>query len=153
MERVTTPDAFSLPKYARVLRVVPVFVVGAVIFYFSSLSDPLPAGTGPGRQVWNIDISVVLHLCEFGLFSVCTCLALWSEGDRGAPKWAIPVIGVAWGVLDEVHQLFVPNRVFDMADMLVDATGVLLGFLGFWLLARAWRARVAGNGEPATGTT
>ena len=52
-------------------------------------------------------------------------------------------LGILYGVSDEIHQLFVPMRSFDYADMAADALGVALGFWIFRRMAR-YRARRKG---------
>ena len=42
------------------------------------------------------------------------------------------VMGFGYGVLDEVHQLFVPQRSFELLDMAADASGATLGALTAW---------------------
>ena len=38
-------------------------------------------------------------------------------------------LGVTYGVLDEIHQLYVPGRSCDPWDMVADGVGILLGLL------------------------
>ncbi len=56
----------------------------------------------------------------------------WTKGG-----WIAPAVGVLYGLLDEIHQLFTPNRTFDLKDLAVDIAGILLGF---WA-ARRWDRR------------
>ncbi len=117
------------------LRIVPVFVVGAIIFYFSSLSNPFPTPP-PGKSGFlDLDTTTLLHVGEFGLFAMCVCLALW---DRDIPRVSILAVGVAWAVIDEFHQYFIPNRYFDVLDILADLIGILLGIFGYYLLTKIW---------------
>jgi VanZ family protein len=48
---------------------------------------------------------------------------------------------VAYGLGDEVHQLFVPGRLFDLADLAADAAGGALGSGAYLWLARRHLAR------------
>lgn len=50
------------------------------------------------------------------------------RSPRRPPHWLILAAGLLYGVLDEVHQSFVPNRHPDVADFIADAAGVLLGY-------------------------
>lgn len=45
---------------------------------------------------------------------------------------AIVLAGV-YGLSDEAHQLFVPNRQFDLKDLAADLGGATLGTAGLWL--------------------
>ncbi len=49
---------------------------------------------------------------------------------RRSFDWKGLAVGVAYGVTDEIHQLFVPMREFSYGDMLADALGV---YTGLWL--------------------
>lgn len=50
--------------------------------------------------------------------------------------WIAPAVGIAYAVLDELHQSFVPNRTLSFGDFTADVIGILAGF---WL-ARRWDA-------------
>ena len=52
----------------------------------------------------------------------------------GAIFRSAAALGMVWGVLDEVHQRFVPGRSCELRDMCIDFAGVLLG-AGVMLLA------------------
>lgn len=56
----------------------------------------------------------------------------WTKGG-----WIAPAIGMLYGLLDEIHQLYTPNRTFDLKDLAVDILGIAAGF---WL-ARKWDLR------------
>jgi VanZ family protein len=65
------------------------------------------------------------HLTEYAILG-----ALWyrafvrGQGLRpGASAWIALVISVAWAVVDEVHQSFVPTRTASPVDVLFDITG------------------------------
>jgi VanZ family protein len=71
-----------------------------------------------------------VHFVEYGVLGV-----LLAHAVRGSwPAWRLPVIFLAswsvttfWGLLDEIHQAFVPGRVADVRDVIADAIGGLLG--------------------------
>jgi VanZ family protein len=46
-------------------------------------------------------------------------------------------IGVLYGISDEIHQAFVPQRVSSVWDVAADAVGIFLGLVA----ARLWRMR------------
>jgi VanZ family protein len=50
------------------------------------------------------------------------------EGLRGAVLvGAALALGIAWAIVDEVHQSFVPARTGSWRDVLVDAVGLTAG--------------------------
>jgi len=65
---------------------------------------------------------------------------LWWRTLR-TQKWSIPaavtaavLVSAIYGVLDEVHQYFVPGRFLSLTDAVLNLIGALLG--GAWALAR-----------------
>lgn len=100
----------------------------SVIFWFSSL----PGSQIPGR------CGSLGHFGEYAIFGALILLAV------GAPERLLPAVALAsaYGVTDELHQLFVPGRHADPVDWLVDTAGALAGAL---VLAWVWRRISAGD--------
>jgi VanZ family protein len=104
----------------------------AVIFYLSSLPDPPVPSDVP-------DVS--LHqLAYFGLtLLLIRALARgrW-EGVTITTLAGAWVIAVLYGVTDEFHQSFVPNRVAELRDIGSDAIGALAATIvaGAWSIIR-----------------
>jgi VanZ family protein len=63
----------------------------------------------------------VLHALVFGLLAV---LLYVLAGPRTTLAVFAAVVGI--GVLDELHQAFVPGREADLADLLADAAGAAI---------------------------
>jgi VanZ family protein len=84
---------------------------------------------------WQSELaSTVAHGMEYLILAVL----LWQAVTRTPwlrERAAVVVLGAAclYAVSDEVHQFFVPGRVTDARDLLVDALGVALGV---WLMSR-----------------
>ena len=121
------------PAFRRLWLWGPPIVYMAVIFHFSSESNPLPDLTA---HVWD----KLLHMIEYtGLGFLCF-RALHGEGLRGWRPAVITVIMVsAYGASDEFHQMFVPMRSSDVNDWLTDTLSGLFGsiaFVAFSTLAR-----------------
>jgi VanZ family protein len=84
-----------------------------------------------------------VHFVEYGTLSV-----LLSHAARGTWRGLRPLsvfmlaalITTLWGVLDEIHQAFVPGRVSDVLDVAADGLGAVLG-AGLYLLFRQLRPR------------
>lgn len=75
----------------------------------------------------------LVHFAEFGLLCLLICWALSSVriGSKNIYK-LILAIGITslYGMSDEFHQLFTPNRSVDIFDWLADTAGaVAAGFL------------------------
>ena len=99
-------------------------LTGIFIFYISSRSfPPNPFPT------FNL-ISVIYHFGIFFLFCFLLTLAL------GGNYFFVLVFSWIYAGLDELHQFFVPNRVCDIFDFYIDATGCILGL--FFALILIW---------------
>jgi VanZ family protein len=112
---------------------LPAFVWAALIFFVSSLSrvPSLPRGL----LSWD----KAAHFVEFAIFGF-----LLARAFRGRLVPAL-VVGVGWGVLDEIHQLFVVGRSSSVYDAMADAVGVIAA-VGVVLLFRKIRAKTLGTG-------
>jgi VanZ family protein len=106
---------------------VPVLLYCALIFGLSSISNvpSLPGGMSD---------KLAHALLYSGLgFLVARALA------GGARPLTVPVLlvvlvfGAVYGLSDEAHQLFVPNRQFDLRDLAADVLGAGLGAAALWL--------------------
>jgi VanZ family protein len=101
------------------------FVVAwaAVIFLLSSI---------PGRSmpdVPQLKYDKVLHALVYSVLGGSFYLALRhaSSLTRARLVAAAALFAIAYGVTDEVHQLFVPGRNADLFDVVADGVGGLLG--------------------------
>lgn len=95
-----------------------------VIFILSSIpKEKLPELLFPG-------FDKIAHLIEYFILGF-----LWA---RALGKRAILVIllGIIYGISDEIHQIFVPLREFSVLDLLVDSIGVIFGTICHLLLKR-----------------
>lgn len=106
----------------------------ATIFLLSSVSAPLPSG----RFLMS---DKLLHFGAFGLMAVLVALAVQRPGQGLTIKGAIIAILItcAYGVMDELHQSLVPQRMASTGDALADAMGATLGVCWYYLIARKWK--------------
>ncbi|MBU0608230.1 MAG: VanZ family protein, partial [Armatimonadetes bacterium] len=82
------------------------------------------------------------HLVLFGGLSLLVRLALWSSWPHQSELWlgglAAGVV-FGYGIVDEIHQHFVPGRGTDVQDLLGDLAGAISGQVlvgvGLWV----WR--------------
>lgn len=100
----------------------------ALIFYMSS--KPAPAGLLP--EIWNIDKAV--HLIEYGILGALWFRALGvgktNIGRTAIIAWAVTFL---YGVSDEIHQYFMPERSCEFFDAMADGIG---GWVGVWVYRR-----------------
>ncbi len=85
---------------------------------------------------WFMRYDKVLHVLEYGGlgFLLCNALPIASSRARVA---AAAALGLAFGVVDEFHQSFVPGRQGnDLGDLTADLVGATLGAISFLILAR-----------------
>jgi len=108
------------------LKRIPVIILTIVIFVLSSLKQKIPP-----IGAYKIDyLFIVLHIGEFGLFSMLLMLGFYPQF-----KSYYLVMGcILYGILDEIHQYFVPTRFFDVLDILCNIVGAILGVLIYFLL-------------------
>ncbi len=64
------------------------------------------------------------HVAAFATLSMLLRIAL-----RPHPIWYALAIAAGVGVLDEVHQLWLPGRHADWADLAADGVGILLAYV------------------------
>ena len=105
----------------------------ALIFVLSSMSRLPPGSAG-------VDDGVA-HALEYGVLAALLLRGLagarW-QGVTGGAAWLAVLLAVLYGVTDEVHQAFVPERTTQVADLIADAVGAMVA-AG---LVRAWQSVV-----------
>jgi VanZ family protein len=106
-------------EYYPLVFLIPTIAYCGVIFYLSSipsLSIPPPFP----------HFDKVVHFFEFGGLSVLVVMGMnWAEYDFFAGmRFVVPVVFCFfYGLSDEVHQLFVEGRFFDLTDLAADVAG------------------------------
>lgn len=106
---------------------------------YQVMKDVQASLLGPGVDV----LSSIAHFCEYTVFGALLANALRCHMPLGRACVLAIVCGSLYGVTDELHQLFVPGRMCDPLDWLVDTAGSGLGSGLAWLAlgCRAPRAR------------
>lgn len=105
---------------------------GWVIRWLLSRFDGNFSGLSPEEQLLRMEAwsHAVRKLAHFTIFALLGFFAFGAFSMDMPSKRAFPaalVLGTAWGILDEIHQLFVPGRSCEFADMCIDGAGALLG--------------------------
>lgn len=144
-----------------------VVVWAGFIFFMSSNSDTgLNEGLGLfsrifqdlkalQAQLFGPDADIIssfAHFCEYTVFGALLANALRCRLPLDRACVLAIVCASLYGVTDEIHQLFVPGRMCDPMDWLVDTLGASLGSgLAFLWLRR--RARTRATASSATRAT
>lgn len=90
------------------------------------------------------------HAAEFGILGLLAANALLSApglcnmvpGRESVWQGAVLMAGL-WGLIDEIHQFWIPGRNTDPTDLLADVVGAAVGA---WILLRWIRPREERNG-------
>jgi len=89
-----------------------------------------------------------VHFVEYGALAVLLSIAFrgtWPTAPLRRPAFYAAVTTVLWGLLDEIHQAYVPGRSSDPWDLLADALGAIAGTLAFVLVTRLRAGKEAGS--------
>ena len=88
------------------------------------------------------DLRIVAHFSEYFLLSLLTLLPLRLKLKKtGRSLYVPPVLFcILYAVTDEIHQLSVPGRAFEIKDLVIDSLGVMGAALMTYLILRL-RAR------------
>ncbi|OPX32525.1 MAG: hypothetical protein B1H09_00110 [Gemmatimonadaceae bacterium 4484_173] len=85
----------------------------------------------------------LFHMIEFGGLGLALVLNRDIFGKKH-PRTAMLFSGVAWAVLDEFHQSFVPGRDSSLQDVAADAAGLVIAVFLFFRLFKN-RAMLPGS--------
>jgi len=134
-------------------RFLPVLIWMVVIFAFSARSDPYaslpPSWSEPNISTTPVPSGTVtrtlpstdeilgrfLHVGEYLVLGFLVFRAVAWVGAIGAGKAGISLgFALIYALSDEIHQIYVPGRAFQISDLLLDLTGILLGLgIYFWV--------------------
>lgn len=110
----------------------PAICYSGIIFFMSSLSKgPV---TLPAHH-----FDKVVHCVEYGLLGLLVTWALIRSCPTMKPwQWVLiaSLLCSLYGITDEFHQSFVPNREADLLDWVADSCG---GFFGAFVMMKAWK--------------
>ncbi|MHB9038198.1 MAG: VanZ family protein [Armatimonadota bacterium] len=122
-----------------------------VLIFFLSAQSKLPELPGLAELDYG---DKIVHAFAYAILA---CL-IWRALERGLPKMRRIAIAIAaatvYGLSDELHQLYVPGRCFDLLDLGADALGAAIAAValtirmgGYELGARTTRLRSKGQEE------
>ena len=144
MERFGEPSPKRLPngiyKFMKLRYTIATFLYCAGIFWMSSRARPinidLPTFEGLDKIVHFVLYAGLCALVSIGLRRSETKLT-------GLPLFWIPIAFAAlYGLTDEIHQLFVPQRSFELLDLIADFAGAVSAQA---LLHYAWNKNLLGQ--------
>ncbi len=96
-------------------------VSGSVVSWlYEFLRIDLPDGT----------IRTIAHGCEFAALGFLMLSTLRSFRQGFNPLFSV-LSSFGYAITDEIHQLFVPGRAFQISDLAVDLAGIILGTIAF----------------------
>lgn len=128
----------------RAWRLLPAVAWAAGIWLVSSTPDDGSSWLDLPWLAPLTSLPLLDKLVHAGLFGVLAALLLFA---RAAP-WAAVAIASSLGVLDEIHQGFVPGRMADPWDLLADVVGALAAVTAVrWLAARRRSAGYPGRSK------
>jgi VanZ family protein len=113
-----------------IIKRLPAVLVAGGIWVLSSQSTlPKPKGI--------LGFDKFQHLLAY--FVLSAALGLWFSRESWQTKWRWPLIislliASAYGIIDEVHQSFVPGRNANVWDWLADTLGAVLGAFALMFL-------------------
>ncbi len=109
----------------------------AIIFYFSSLSY-FPPGTLPAVKISDLIKHAVLY---FGL-GILFLLSYKSLKSTKKKALILAILSsILYGISDEIHQLFIPNRVCSFADIIANSVGAFIGAGLIYLIRKKFKSR------------
>lgn len=107
------------------------WLMGVQFFVLTAIATYLSLVPKPGA-VFEASPDKFLHLLCWGVLLVSLWLA---SGIKGFRLWMIPAL-FGYSVLVEIGQIWVPNRFFSYADIVANGAGILLAWLGTWVVTR-----------------
>lgn len=108
--------------FKRIVPWIPALSWAALIFTVSSLPNLKATQNNLLQEL----INTVAHFIEYFIFTVLILYAI--RNTRSFPRRelvAAGAIALLYSLFDEIHQYFVPTRMADVRDILVDSVGIL----------------------------
>ena len=104
----------------KILLWIAVIIYGGLIWWMSSFAlPPQPVGI---VYVWD----KLKHVAEFFILAILLFNAISESTKSTTAVFLAIIITAVYGIIDEVHQSFVPGRMFSYLDMASDAVGGLV---------------------------
>jgi VanZ family protein len=103
----------------------------AAIFFFTSIPATSSDSTEQVFGLFNYLARKAAHLAEYAVLGILWYASLaGSLGEwRSRTARLALLLAALYGLSDEIHQSFVPNRSSSLNDVVLDAAGALIGLL------------------------
>jgi VanZ family protein len=110
---------------------MPTIVYALAVFVLSSI----PSLKGPDLGFALQD--KVLHMLEFGVFGLLLQRSIFHHHSIQVKRIVLVLIlGIGYGGLDEIHQLFISGREASLGDFLADGVGIVLSCILYLMVKR-----------------
>jgi VanZ family protein len=76
----------------------------------------------------------IVHITEYSILGLLLSWGLAASGVKRRLFLYVVAIGVLYGIVDEIHQYFVPRRSASILDVIADSLGSMIGACLFCLL-------------------
>ena len=134
--------AFDFPKCLTVILSWTAVAIIAIFIFWMSSKDGTTVNEGSGIfsaiKAWlssvaqsafghPVDVSPVGHFCEYLALGMALANALRHHIPTKRAAVLAMILASAYGISDEIHQLFVPQRSCDPADWAVDTIAAIIG--------------------------
>ncbi len=81
------------------------------------------------------------HILEFAVLGLLLSLGFFKalKSSFLIKGFLVLLSGLFLGIMDEVHQSFVPDRELEILDMIADGVGIMIGLFVYMVLIRRFR--------------
>ena len=112
---------------------LPVIFWCSLLFYLSSIPSLKAAQNPVHDEIIRSGAHFVLYALGYFLF-----FRALNFQKKKKNFWLPLILASLYGLSDEIHQLFVPTRTFQIRDLVIDFCGVVFGgwLIWQWLLRR-----------------
>ena len=104
-----------------------VVVYAMIIFNFSSMTATELSAAVPAVEYFP---DWILHFAEYFILGVLVYRALFVSGYKKKAVLLAVVLTFAYALSDEIHQLFISERLFSLKDIIVDTIGASVAQIG-----------------------
>ncbi len=87
-----------------------------------------------GIELKQEGIRTVAHMLEFMGLALLVFNATYATWEKKITPLIAFTGTVLYAITDEIHQIFVPGRAFQISDILVDSTGALIGVIASFII-------------------